>query len=78
MRAVVITKPGGLEVLGVAERAVRDAGPDEVRIAVKAAAVNPTDIGLRESGAGDSSRLPGCRAWTPPAWWSPWARASRA
>ena len=47
MRAVVIIKPGGLEVLGVTDRPVRDAGPDEVRIAVKAAAVNPTDIALR-------------------------------
>jgi hypothetical protein len=31
MRAVVITKPGGLEVLGVAARPVRDAGPGEPR-----------------------------------------------
>ena len=61
MRAVVITEPGGLEVLGVADRPVRDAGPDEVRIAVKAAAVNPTDIGLRERGAGDSLTPP----WVP-------------
>jgi len=53
MRAVVITKPGGLDVLSVADRAVRQAGPGEVRIAVKAAAVNPTDIGLREGAAGD-------------------------
>ena len=32
------------------DRPVRDAQSDEVRIAVKAAAVNPTDIGLRERG----------------------------
>ena len=32
------------------DRPVRDARSDEVRIAVKAAAVNPTDIGLRERG----------------------------
>jgi NADPH:quinone reductase-like Zn-dependent oxidoreductase len=61
MRAVVITGPGGLEVLGVADRAVRHAGPGEVRIAVKAAAVNPTDIGLRENGAGDELQPP----WVP-------------
>ena len=61
MRAVVITRPGGLEVLGVAERAVREAGPGEVRIAVKAAAVNPTDIGLREAGAGEELPPP----WVP-------------
>jgi NADPH:quinone reductase len=33
------------------QRTVRDAGPGEVRIAVTAAAVNPTDIGLRAAGA---------------------------
>ncbi len=61
MRAVVITGPGGLEVLGVADRAVRHAGPSEVRIAVKAAAVNPTDIGLRQNGAGGELQPP----WVP-------------
>lgn len=34
------------------ERSVREPGSGEVRIAVRAAAVNPTDIGLRESGGG--------------------------
>ncbi len=53
MRAVVITKPGDLDVLEVADRPARDPGPDEVRIAVKAAAVNPTDIALRQRGGGD-------------------------
>lgn len=52
MRAVVITKPGGLEVLEVADRPAPEPGAGEVRIAVKAAAVNPTDIGLRQYGAG--------------------------
>ena len=51
MRAVGITEPGGLEVLRVVDRPVRDAGAGEVRIAVGAAAVNPTDIGLRQRGA---------------------------
>jgi len=37
-------------VLEVVERAVREPGPGEVRLAVRAAAVNPTDIGLRERG----------------------------
>jgi NADPH:quinone reductase len=60
MRAVAITAPGGPEVLSVIDRPVRDPGPGEVRIAVKAAAVNPTDIGLRTRGAGD---LPA--PWTP-------------
>jgi NADPH:quinone reductase-like Zn-dependent oxidoreductase len=58
---VIITKPGGLEVLDVGDRAVRAAGPREVRISVKAAAVNPTDIGLRQRGAGDDLQPP----WVP-------------
>ena len=49
MRAVTITKPGGLDVLTVTDRAVRPAGDGEVRIAVKAAAVNPTDILMRQN-----------------------------
>ena len=60
MRAVGITRPGGPEVLSVVDRPVRDPGPVEVRIAVRAAAVNPTDIGLRNGGGGD---LPA--PWTP-------------
>ncbi|QFZ24335.1 NADP-dependent oxidoreductase [Saccharothrix syringae] len=51
MRAVGITERGGPEVLAVVDRDVREPGEGEVRIAVRAAAVNPTDIGLREVGA---------------------------
>lgn len=61
VRAVGITRPGGPEVLEVIDRPVREPGPGEVRIAVKAAAVNPTDIGLRERGGGDKLPPP----WTP-------------
>jgi NADPH:quinone reductase-like Zn-dependent oxidoreductase len=57
-RAVGITGRGGPEVLTVVDRAVREPGEGEVRIAVRAAAVNPTDIGLRETGVAD----------TPPPW----------
>jgi NADPH2:quinone reductase len=60
MRAVGITAPGGPEVLSVIDRPVREPGPGEVRIAVRAAAVNPTDIGLRRAGA-DGLPAP----WTP-------------
>src|SRR3954464_12218155 len=49
MRAVTITRPGGPEVLTVTDHHVRAAGPGEVRIAVKAAAVNPTDILMRQN-----------------------------
>ena len=38
-------------MLRVVERPVRDPGPGEVRLAVHAAAVNPTDIVLRRRGA---------------------------
>ena len=61
MRAVAITAPGGPEVLSVIDRPVRAAGPGEVRIAVRAAAVNPTDIGLREHGVGHGLEPP----WVP-------------
>jgi NADPH:quinone reductase-like Zn-dependent oxidoreductase len=60
MRAVGITEPGGPEVLTVIDRTVREPGRDEVRIRVHAAAVNPTDIGLRMMGGGE---LPA--PWTP-------------
>jgi NADPH:quinone reductase len=51
MRAVTIPRPGGPEVLEVADLPLREPGADEVRVAVRAAAVNPTDIGLRAAGA---------------------------
>jgi NADPH2:quinone reductase len=52
LRAVVITKPGDVDVLEVADRPAREPREGEIRIAVKAAAVNPTDIGLRQRGGG--------------------------
>ncbi len=61
MRAVVITKPGDVDVLDVADRPAREPGYGEVRITVKAAAVNPTDIGLRQRGGGDDPPAP----WVP-------------
>jgi NADPH2:quinone reductase len=50
-RAVGIPEAGGPEVLAVIDRPVREPAEGEVRIAVAAAAVNPTDIGLRAMGA---------------------------
>jgi NADPH:quinone reductase len=52
-RAVGITRPGGPEVVVVVEREVREPGHGEVRLAVRAAAVNPTDVGLRQRGAAE-------------------------
>jgi NADPH:quinone reductase len=59
-RAVGIHEPGGPEVVTLIDRPVREPGENEVRIAVAAAGVNPTDSGLRERGGGD---LP--TPWTP-------------
>ena len=61
MRAVVITQPGDPDVLDVADREAREPEAGEVRIAVKAAAVNPTDIGLRQRGGADDLGPP----WVP-------------
>jgi NADPH:quinone reductase-like Zn-dependent oxidoreductase len=47
MRAVVITEHGGPEVLAVEERPDPQAGPGEVRIAVKAAGINFADLMAR-------------------------------
>ena len=49
-KAITFKAPGGYEVIEILERTVRAPGDHEVRINVKAAAVNPTDIGLRERG----------------------------
>jgi NADPH:quinone reductase len=50
-RTVVISERGGPEVLQAIERDVREPEAGEVRIRVRFAAVNPTDIGTRMSGA---------------------------
>lgn len=53
MRAVVITAPGGTDVLEAVDLPARAPGPGEVRIAVRAAAVNPTDSVTRKNGVKD-------------------------
>lgn len=50
MRAVGLTQFGDPDVLRVVELPDPQAGPGEVRIRVHAAAVNPTDTGLRGGG----------------------------
>ncbi len=52
-RAITYKRPGGYEVIELSDRSVRAPGIGEVRLTVKAAAVNPTDIGLRERGIPD-------------------------
>ena len=51
MRVVEVTRLGGPEVLGVAERPEPQPGPGQVVVRVGAANVNPTDLGARR-GAG--------------------------
>jgi NADPH2:quinone reductase len=63
MRAVAITEAGDLDVLTVIDRPVRQASGGEVRVAVKAAALNPTDIGVRQRGIGGIPAAPAC--WPP-------------
>ena len=48
MKAIVITKPGGPEVLQLQERAMPRPGDNEVLIKVKAAGVNRPDVSQRK------------------------------
>ena len=80
MRAIGVTDFGGPEQLKVVDVPEPHAGPGEVRIRVHAAAVNPTDTGLRSGAYGD--RLQGIdppyiRVWTPRGWSARWAMAPR-
>jgi NADPH:quinone reductase len=56
MRAVGVTDFGGPDALHVVELPAPEAGPGEVRIRVHAAAVNPTDTGLRMGTRADRVR----------------------
>jgi NADPH:quinone reductase-like Zn-dependent oxidoreductase len=58
MRAVVITRHGGPEVLQVQERPDPPVGPGEVRIAVKAAGINFADTLARTGLYPDSPKVP--------------------
>ena len=57
-RAVAYKRLGGPEVIEVVERHVRAPAANEVRIEVKAAAVNPTDILLRNPNHRSTSVQP--------------------
>jgi NADPH:quinone reductase len=50
VRAVTIPRPGGPEVLEIADRPTPALAPGEVLIRASAAAVNPTDLLLRRTG----------------------------
>lgn len=61
MRVIGVNTPGGPDQLEVLDLPVPDPGPGEVRIAVRAAAVNPTDTVLREGIGTDGLDAP----WVP-------------
>jgi NADPH2:quinone reductase len=44
MKAIVITRPGGAEVLATEERPVPEPGPGEIRVRVQASALNRADV----------------------------------
>lgn len=56
-KAVTYTGRGGYEVIAIQQREVRPPAAGEVRIEVKAAAVNPTDMLLRAAGTNDPTSL---------------------
>lgn len=58
MRAVVITRAGGPEVLAVEERPDPQVGSGEVRIAVRAAGINFADLMARAGMYPDAPKLP--------------------
>jgi NADPH:quinone reductase-like Zn-dependent oxidoreductase len=58
MRAVVTTRHGGPEVLEVQERPDPEAGPGDVRIAVRAAGINFADLMARSGIYPDAPRPP--------------------
>jgi NADPH:quinone reductase-like Zn-dependent oxidoreductase len=58
MRAVVITKHGGPEVLQVQERPDPEVGPGEVRVAVRASGINFADLMARSGIYPDAPPLP--------------------
>ena len=64
-KAILYTGRGGYDVVQVGSRDVRAPGPGEVRIDVKAAAVNVSDVLLRDPGY----------ASTPPPWTPGWDAA---
>jgi NADPH2:quinone reductase len=62
MHAIVMTAVGGPEVLRPAEIAEPELGPRDVRVAVRAAGVNPIDYKLRSRGTIRGS-LPAVLGW---------------
>jgi NADPH2:quinone reductase len=66
MRVAEVTEFGGPEVLRIAERPDPVAGPGEVLVRIRAAAINPTDLGTRAGQA--KRRLPDLEPPFVPGW----------
>lgn len=63
MRAVVVSRPGGPEVLQVVDLPTPEPGPGEIRVRTRAAAVNPTDTVFRQLGPDPHEAVP--QPWIP-------------
>ena len=63
MRAIVITEPGGPEVLEIQERPTPEPGPSQIRVRVRASALNRADLlqrrGAYPAPAGAAADVPG-------------------
>lgn len=57
MKAVVVRRFGGPDVLEVADLAVPEPGPRQVRVTVRAAAVNPVDVATRAGWLADAGLM---------------------
>ena len=53
MQAIMVTEPGGPEVLQVVDRPIPEPGPGEVLVRVLAAGVGPWDAHSRSGQLGD-------------------------
>src|SRR5690349_2419193 len=62
MRAIVITRPGGPEVLELVTRPKPVPGPDEVLIAIRAFGLNRAEIYFREGLWGEVAEVSGIEA----------------
>ncbi|HEX6927238.1 MAG TPA: NAD(P)H-quinone oxidoreductase [Longimicrobiaceae bacterium] len=58
MRAVVITRPGGPEVLEIQEREVPEPGPGQIRVRVRTTALNRADLLQRRGGYAAPANFP--------------------
>lgn len=80
MKAMLIHEFGGPEVFEPAELPTPQAAPGQVLVRVAATSVNTVDTMIRQMGPELplSPRHPPCWAWTSPARWKPWEKASPA